>query len=430
VWEQFVDSECGRGSRAKGEFNQREKNLAFKVQLETETAVLRLAQRLKKETGAKSLCLAGGVALNSVSNGLLQASGMFENVFVQPAAADNGQAIGLAYYGHLMSSPIPIKPMKHAFGGRSYSNADIKGLLDRCGVACRDVGEDEELAAEAARDLAGSKIVGWFQGGSELGPRALGHRSILADPRGAEMKETLNARVKFREAFRPFAPSVLAERADEIFDLHGKESPYMLIVAPVRPRWAHVLPAVTHIDGTGRVQTVDRAVDPLYHALVSRFGELTGVPVVLNTSFNIRGMPIVETPLDALQCFLGTGLDVLYLGRYRVEQPRPFELFPEILPGCELSAESGESRESRQRQMGLPRREGEDARALIVEPIAGVDLDVLCRMLDGKRSLAAALEPSLTDARGGDRTLMEATSFVKNLMRHGYVRLHFGSFTI
>ena len=277
------------------------KDLAFKVQAELEQAILALCVELHKKTGKKNLCLAGGVALNSVANGLISAKGPFDNIFIQPAAGDNGQALGLAYYGHLkLASKCSIKPIADAFGGRTYSDEEIESVLKRAGVEYHLLKDDTALAADAAAALARGHIVGWFQGGSEYGPRALGHRSILADPRSSTMKDRLNRRVKFRESFRPFAPSVLRHRAKDIFELNH-DSPYMLLVAPVRVEWRAKVPSITHVDGTARIQTVDPAVDARYAHLIETFANMTGIPLVLNTSFNLRGMPIVESPLDALQ---------------------------------------------------------------------------------------------------------------------------------
>ncbi len=431
LWDTYVNEEKGSGMLAnEGHFGQQAKDLAFKAQLETERAMVHLAEQLKRETGASNLCLAGGVALNSVANGIIQNSGLFERVFVQPAAADNGQAIGLAYYGHLKLSRAPIKPMRHAFGGRTYSDLEILGFLDSCGITYRALPDDAAVAKEAAADLAASKILGWFQGGSELGPRALGHRSILADPRRPEMKDIVNARVKFREAFRPFAPSVLAERATEVFELRGGDSPYMLIVAPVRKEWIERVPAITHVDGTGRIQTVEREVDPLYHALISEFSKLTGVPVLLNTSFNLRGMPIVETPRDTLQCFLYTEMDTLYLGRYRIEPPRPSELFPALRRRWELVVSQAQpSGEKRVEIRFSPLRRNVKPRAIPVPAIAGVDMEHVCRGMDGTRSLGVALETAGPGAAVPDR-IVEVVRFIKLLLREGAIGLRFGSQTL
>jgi carbamoyltransferase len=307
-------------------------NLAYKAQAELERAIGHLAHRLHQDTQAKYLCLSGGVALNAVVNGLLRATGIFEDIFVMPAAGDNGQAIGAAYYGHLALGGARVAPLLHAFGGRAYGEDCVQAALLRAGLAYTALENEELSAKDAALRLSQGNVVGWFQGGSEFGPRSLGHRSILADPRAHGIRDHINERVKFREPFRPFAPSVLMERANEIFDLRG-ESPYMLFVAPVREEWKARIPAVVHVDGTARLQTVNPSIDMVYHALISEFARLTDVPVVLNTSFNLRGMPIVETPEDAIAAFLVTELEAIYLGRFRAEQPEPCHMFLSFVPG-------------------------------------------------------------------------------------------------
>ncbi|MBV1857459.1 MAG: hypothetical protein KUG77_03540 [Nannocystaceae bacterium] len=335
-------------------------DLAHKVQAELERGLLRLARQLRERTGARRLCLAGGVALNSVANEVLHQESGFDEVFVVPAAGDNGQALGLAYYGHLVvearrqgrtfdptasdpprpkATTTPIRPIEHAFGGRAWSHEGIAALLDATGLPHEEFRSTHEAAEAAAADLVDGRIIGWFQGRSEFGPRALGHRSILADPRSATMKDTLNRRVKFREGFRPFAPSVLASRANDVFDVEGS-SPFMLRVLRVREDWRERIPAVTHIDGTARVQTVARQACPLYHRLIEAFNEHTGVPVVLNTSFNLRGMPIVESPWDALRCFLSTDMDALYLGRFQIPAATAAALAFSVTPGWTLSIAS------------------------------------------------------------------------------------------
>ena len=423
LWEAFLSgTEHGGILAHEGHFGQQAKDLAHKVQFEAERTMIHLAEQIKRETGAVNLCLAGGVALNSVANGILQASGLFDRVFVQPAAADNGQAIGLAYYGHVRLAKTPIKPIRHAFGGRCYSDVEIRRFLDACAIPYVELPDERAVAAKAADDLAASRILGWFQGGSELGPRALGHRSILGDPRRSEMKDIINARVKFREAFRPFAPSVLAERASEVFDLRG-DSPYMLIVAPVRKEWADRVPAITHVDGTGRVQTVEREIDPLYHALISEFANRTGVPVVLNTSFNLRGMPIVESPRDALHCFLFTEMDALYIGRYRVAPLRPSELCVELAPRWDCHRSTSEKTVEIRFTPTVSHARG---RVIAVPAIAGVDMAYVFERLDGTRSLAQVLEGACTATLPPER-LDEVMRFLKRLLREGAIELRLGS---
>ncbi len=296
-------------------------DLAWRVQDDAERVLLARARWLRETTGARNLCLAGGVALNCVANGKIAREAGFDNVWIQPAAGDDGIAIGCALYGHLA---IEKKPrafvMKHAFLGREYSAAEsdkaMSGLTTR--VATRS-SVSADVCAEAAKLLAEGKVLGWFQGRSEYGPRALGNRSIIADPRTAEMKDILNRRVKHRQAFRPFAPIVLEERADEIFEGPG-DSPYMLMAKPVAAAWRDKIPAIVHVDGTARVQTVREDTNSRLYRLIKEFDALTGVPVLLNTSFNVKGEPIVETPDDALYCFLNTGIDYLVLGDRIVEK--------------------------------------------------------------------------------------------------------------
>ncbi|KND37211.1 carbamoyltransferase family protein [Streptomyces acidiscabies] len=295
-------------------------DLAWAAQDLLETAVLHAAGWLHRETGLTRLCLAGGVVLNSVANGKILRHTPFTDVFAQPAAGDNGCAVGCAYYGYhvLGEQPRPRgpkapstapRPQRHTYLGRRYTTEEIQRALDASGLPHRRVERPARLAAGL---LPQGALIGWFTGGSEFGPRALGHRSILADPRRAEMKDILNSKVKHREAFRPFAPAVLAHRAAEYFDL-AIESPYMLLVAPVRDDKRQEVPAITHVDGTARVQTLTPEANGAFYELVERFGELTSVPVVLNTSFNDRGEPIVETPEQALAFFGPSQLDYLFL---------------------------------------------------------------------------------------------------------------------
>ncbi|MFH8477122.1 carbamoyltransferase [Streptomyces sp. NPDC018000] len=300
-------------------------DLAWAAQDLLETAVLHAANWLHTETGLSRLCLAGGVVLNSVANGKILRNTPFTEVFAQPAAGDNGCAVGCAYYGYhvLGEQPRPRgpkapktapRPQSHSYLGRSYSTEEIQAALDASGLPYRRVERQARLAAEL---LPQGALIGWFTGGSEFGPRALGHRSILADPRRAEMKDILNSKVKHREAFRPFAPAVLSHRASEYFDL-DIESPYMLIVAPVREEKQQEVPAITHVDGTARVQTLTPEANGAFYELVERFCELTSVPVVLNTSFNDRGEPIVETPEEALAFYGKSQLDYLFLEDFLV----------------------------------------------------------------------------------------------------------------
>ncbi|MBA0052906.1 carbamoyl transferase [Streptomyces sp. AJS327] len=297
-------------------------DLAWAAQELLETALLHAARWLHSETGLTRLCLAGGIVLNSVANGRILRETPFTDVFAQPAAGDNGCAVGCAYYGYhvLGERPRPRATrtargvQRHSYLGRSYPTKRLRSALEESGLPYRRVARPAQLAAEL---LPGGALLGWFTGGSEFGPRALGHRSILADPRRAEMKDILNSKVKHREWFRPFAPAVLAHRAPEYFDL-DIESPFMLIVAPVREEKQSEVPAITHVDGTARVQTLTPEANGPFYELVARFEELTSTPVVLNTSFNDRGEPIVETPEEALAFFGSSKLDYLFLEDFLV----------------------------------------------------------------------------------------------------------------
>ena len=284
--------------------------LAASVQAALEIALLYLVQHLRELSDSKNLCYAGGVALNSVANERIIRESGYENVYIIPAAEDSGAAVGAAYYGlwHL-TGHNSRRRLPHDALGRSYSYVDLADVLKNASkvrtVECADV------IADAVELLCDGKIIGWFDGGSELGPRALGQRSILCDPRRPDGKETLNRRVKMREAFRPFAPAVLLEEAPNWFEFGGTspESPFMLRVCEVNPQRKDEVPAIVHADGTGRLQTLTPETNGRFYELVKRFYERTGVPMVLNTSFNRMGQPIVETPADAVECLLSTGLD-------------------------------------------------------------------------------------------------------------------------
>ncbi|MBR1217654.1 carbamoyltransferase [Bradyrhizobium sp. U87765 SZCCT0131] len=289
-------------------------DLAWRVQDDTENVLLARAKWLRETTGAKNLCIAGGVALNCVANGRIAREAGFDNVWIQPAAGDDGIAIGCALYGHLVLLQQPRGyVMEHAYTGRRYGDDEIDAAIKRSLISVQTtVTRSADIAADTAKLLADQKVIGWFQGRSEFGPRALGNRSLIADPRRAEMKDILNKRVKHRQAFRPFAPIVLHERAREVFE--GEEdSPFMLIAKRVRDEWRDRIPAIVHVDGTARVQTVREQTNPELYRLLKAFEALTGVPVLLNTSFNVKGEPIVETPRDAVACFLTTGIDHLVL---------------------------------------------------------------------------------------------------------------------
>lgn len=321
----------------EGELTQREMDLAASIQAVTEDIVIRLARNVQRTTRQKNLCLAGGVALNCVANGKLLREGIFDDIWIQPAAGDAGGALGaaLAAYHLMLNHPRDIKPgdsMKGAFLGPEFCQCEIEQWLTKLGAVFRTVSE-EELICAIAHALAEGKAVGWHQGRMEFGPRALGGRSIIADPRSPTMQKQLNLKVKYRESFRPFAPSVLREDLANWFQLDS-DSPYMLLVADVVPTkqlamseeqrrlfgidklnvLRSEIPAVTHLDYSARIQTVHEETNPRYYRLISKFKQLTGCPVLVNTSFNVRGEPIVCSPEDAFRCFMGTELDVLAIG--------------------------------------------------------------------------------------------------------------------
>jgi carbamoyltransferase len=287
-------------------------DMAWRVQHDSEEVLIARARWLRETTGARNLCLAGGVALNCVANGRIVREAGFDNVWIQPAAGDNGIAIGCAYYGRVAIQKKPrMFVMKQATLGVMYPD-DIARRVGNPLLVTRKTfnGPGESICREAAKLLSEGKVFGWFQGRCEFGPRALGNRSILGDPRRPEMKDKLNKRVKFRQAFRPFAPIVPYERAKDIF-VGEDESPFMLRAKQVRPEWKDRIPAIVHVDGTARVQTVRREQNERMYDLLMEFDKLTGVPVLVNTSFNIKGEPIVETPQDAMNCFIYTGIDYL-----------------------------------------------------------------------------------------------------------------------
>lgn len=333
-FEQLFD---GPPRRAEDPITQRDMDLAASVQVVCEEIVLRIARYAHQLTGLDKLCMAGGVALNAVANGRLAREGPFTDIWVQPAAGDAGGALGAAfvacykYFGQPRSGREHTDRMRATLLGPGFTPDEIRGCLEESGATYTEV-EPSDVAARTAELIAAGKIVGWFQGRMEFGPRALGARSILADPRDPAMQSRLNQKIKFREGFRPFAPSVLSERAAEYFELQG-ESPYMTTVVPVVPsrrrtavssatglsRVSEIrseIPAVTHLDYSARVQTVSRSQNPVFYSLISAFAARTGCPLVVNTSFNVRGEPIVCTPADALACFARTGLDALVIGPF------------------------------------------------------------------------------------------------------------------
>ena len=287
------------------------KDLAASGQAVLEDLILSMAAWCRKATGEEHLCMAGGVALNSVANGRLREQSIFTDIWIQPAASDAGCSLGIPFYiWHQRLGRPRSFVMEHAYWGPEYSRTEMERALVSNGMRFRQV---DNVERETAELLSQGHVVGWYQGRMEWGPRALGNRSILADPRRAQMKDLINSKVKFREAYRPFAPSVLEEDVAEDFHFRGT-SPFMTFVCRVRDDWRDKLPAVTHVDGSARVQTVSREHNPRYWRLLNEFKALTGVPVLLNTSFNVKGEPIVCTPDDAVRCFMKTDIDYLVLG--------------------------------------------------------------------------------------------------------------------
>jgi carbamoyltransferase len=319
--QKFIDH-FGAPRRSGEPINDRFCDVAAAFQAVLEDRVLDMARGLAKRTGCDRLVHSGGVALNSVANGKILEAGIFKEIFMMPGAGDNGTSIGAAAYVH--SAKLgETKRVLHAspYLGRQYSDADIEDVLAQAKIP---FGRSSDIYADTADKLHDGLIVGWFQNRMEFGPRALGARSILADPTNADMKHKINAEVKHREPFRPFAPSVLRERSQEYFEINT-DVPYMLKVAQVLPAMRNKIPAVVHVDGSARLQTVDRDMAPEYHQLITTLGERTGHPVVLNTSFNVMGEPIVESPLDAIRCFFSTGIDVLVMGDFVVEKDKTIQ---------------------------------------------------------------------------------------------------------
>jgi carbamoyltransferase len=334
----------GPPRKPESRLTQRDMDLARSVQEVTEEVMVRMARHIHRETGQKNLCLAGGVALNCVGNGRILREGPFDHIWIQPAAGDAGSALGAAlfvWYQYLENSRIADDTKDFQQGsylGPVFESDYITHFLKDREIPYTEVG-DQEIPEKIADLIAEQKVIGWFQGRMEFGPRALGNRSIIGDARSQKMQETMNLKIKFRESFRPFAPSVLHERASEFFEI-DVESPYMLLVAPVKKEICremspeeqkrfgldklHVIrssiPAITHVDYSARVQTVDRETNPLYYRMIERFGEKYGCPVIINTSFNVRGEPIVCTPEDAYRCFMRTNMDYLIMGNFLLEK--------------------------------------------------------------------------------------------------------------
>jgi len=305
--------------------NEHYADVAASIQKVTEEVILKLVNSLYKETGLKKLCIAGGVALNSVANGRILMETPFEELFIQPSAGDGGGALGAALYAYhgLLGKPRTFV-LEHAFWGKDYSDSEIKEFLDKNNVPYEYFSDDEKLLDKVVDKLVDEKVVGWFQGRFEWGPRALGNRSILADPRSEEMKDLVNMKIKFREPFRPFAPVILEQDTKTFFhygDRAAKQFParYMLLVLPLKENKAETINAVNHL-GTGRLQTIREEWNPRYYRVVEKFSEATGVPVLLNTSFNLRGEPIVASPANALNTFSKSGIDILVLENFLISK--------------------------------------------------------------------------------------------------------------
>ncbi|MFH1800893.1 MAG: carbamoyltransferase [Candidatus Omnitrophota bacterium] len=330
---------------------QREMDLARSIQEVTEEVMLRITRQVHKVTGQKNLCLAGGVALNCVGNGRILREGPFEHIWIQPASGDAGGAVGAAYFGWYQylgktrAANGKTDSMQGSYLGPEFSDTEIVEFLSRHGIPFTRL-PDKELPEKIADLVAQEKVIGWFEGAMEFGPRALGGRSILGDPRSPKMQEQMNLKIKFRESFRPFAPSITAEKVSDYFEMKS-ESPYMLLVAPVQKKWRRemtedekklegiellnvkrsTIPAVTHVDYSARVQTITETQHPRFYQLLKKFDERHGCPVLINTSFNVRGEPIVCTPEDAFRCFMRTHMDYLILGNYLLDkkEQKPLE---------------------------------------------------------------------------------------------------------
>jgi len=321
-----LEALLGPARKASEPLTGRHEALAASLQAVFEDAAMKVLNHVQRSTGRTRLCYAGGCAMNSVANGKIRSRTGFTDVFIQPASGDNGTALGAAFEAWYRHSKAPRAfVMEHGYWGPEFSSPQIAAALDSAhaqieasGCTRRELPDTASLTEWTARQIADGRVVGWYQGRMEWGARALGNRSILADPRRADMREIINTRIKFRERFRPFAPSILESAVQEYF-VDGVVDPFMLHVYPIRPEKRPLVPAITHVDGSGRLQTVSERTNPLYFALITAFRKLTGVPMLLNTSFN-ENEPIVLTPAEALDCFLRTSMDVIVLGRHVLER--------------------------------------------------------------------------------------------------------------
>lgn len=392
------------------------RDMAAKVQAELERAVLHMCGELHELTGTDELCVSGGVGLNSVTNGMILERTPFRRLFVTPASGDSGVAIGAALYAHHHTTGEVLRWAAYDnYHGRVYSPDEAHFALERR-RAFVEVEQVSDAAASAAQDVADGRFVGWFEGGSEFGPRALGHRSIVCDPRPPDMKDRLNALVKFREPFRPYAASVLAEHVSEYFDAPAPD-PFMMTVVQVSEAQADTVASICHVDGTCRIQTVDRNHVGDYRRLIERFHALTGLPLVLNTSFNIRGEPVVETPDDAIECFLTCNLDVLYLGGCRITKhvvgcaDHPEQLIPALSTSLSLwTVTDSEAGAAARTQHHCQTRTGHKI------PLSAADHAVLAA-LDARRTISELVEEEL------GRTLDGLMEIVADLQQRGLVQL-------
>lgn len=316
---QEVLRRTGPPRRAGEPLEQIHKDLAADLQQKIEAFGMKIVQRAVEATGIRDICFAGGCALNATLNGKIGRSGLVDRIMIQPEAGDAGGALGAAWLAHLrLGHPLPVQELTHAYWGPSFTNEEIIEQLETVKVPYEVLGEDE-VAPCIAEALAGQKIAGWFQLGAEWGPRALGARSIVADPRRPEIRDRVNRAVKYRDWWRPFAPSMLAEAADDYLE-GAFPAPFMIVTFPVRPQRVQEIEGVTHCDGTTRPQMVTREANPRYYAMIEAFAERTGVPMVLNTSFNLKGEPLVNTPRDALRTFFSSGLDLLIMNNVLVRK--------------------------------------------------------------------------------------------------------------
>ncbi len=314
-----------RDPKDKDKIDQNYADIAASIQKVTEDIMLKIVEYAKKITGKKYLCMAGGVALNSKANGIIMQRKIFDDIFIQPAAGDSGGSMGAALYVyHMLLGNKRKFVLENAYYGEEYSKKEIKNFLDENKIKYQHIPKDEELFENVVSKIKDGKVVGWFQGRFEWGPRALGNRSIIADARNPKMKDIVNMKIKFREPFRPFAPSVLVDSAEKFFEIQNPKKHYparfMLYVVPVKERMKTVIPAITHVDGTARLQTVFKEESPRYYNLIQKFGELTGVDTVLNTSFNLKGEPIVNTPENAYSTFSRSEMDTLVLENFIIDK--------------------------------------------------------------------------------------------------------------